>query len=163
MAEGQVVALPEPVIGLSLNVPLQNAANDVQVQTLVFQTHVPASATEEQINAILDLAHRVTTRQGQLREVAMLKEHYRLASKRIQSAKESLVDVQARIEQEAIISGRRSAMPKGADKANVDNLTREIKKMQADCEEINARALALEEKINAPPSSANSVEGVSHK
>lgn len=156
MAEGKVVELPEPVIGLSLNVPLQNAAHDVQVQTLVFQTHVPASSSEAQINTILDLAHRVTTRQGQIRELAMRREHLRISTKTINRMKSDLVDVRARVERQAIEQGRRNTNPMGADKANIDNLTREIKKMTADCEEIEEAIVQLGEKVNASPGTTNS-------
>lgn len=61
MTKGRVDALPpEAAIGLSVNVALDKEAR----RSIVFQTHVPQTATEADINKLLDLAFEVTDRQA---------------------------------------------------------------------------------------------------
>lgn len=156
MSEGELTPLPEAAIGVSFQIPLENAQPGVQIRMLALQTHLPLSTPEVELNDALDLMHRVGDRQFRVREVEMLEEEKRIRLLQREQVQKSYNDkLSAAQDRWAQANNRGSFKQVGKEKADFENMQREMDRMDVLIDELDKRVERTVRKVYASSSAAD--------
>jgi hypothetical protein len=139
----------EAAIGISLNIPLENAQPGVQIRHLTVQTHLPQSMGEGPLNALLDKLIRVTERQYKIREIDVLIEERRVRRLALDAVRKSYNEQLAEAQERWSQAGQRSGFKAvGKEKADFTNKEREIERLGEIDAELNERIQKLKDEVN---------------